>query len=174
MTAGKKNTAEETKAHNLVLSQVSDKTKPFTQLKQPVHRKTATKGGTAKQKGQRSHLGYHKRDEEPRKERGGREGIKPSPTNSERVSEELSQARKFKLKVHRRSECRRHVSTAISTSAVCPRAHQHRHTHTHTHTHTPAASLTNNSKQLFFLTRFKQPRITQERAAQLWFHYSPG
>lgn len=52
------------------------------------------------------------------KERGGREG-----TNHprERVSQELSLARKFKLRV-RGVECSRHVSTAISTSAVCPQA----------------------------------------------------
>ena len=36
-------TAEETKAHNLALSQVSDKTKPFTQLKYLANSQTLIK-----------------------------------------------------------------------------------------------------------------------------------
>lgn len=52
-------------------------------------------------------------------------------------SEELSPARKFKLKVQG-SEGSQHVGAAVSASAG-PRLH------------TPAASLTNNSKQLLFL-----------------------
>lgn len=154
-----------------MLSQVSDKTKPFAQLKQPVNRKPLQK---EELRNKRANVATSTITKQTRN-RGRREGInRPPPTNSERVSVELSRARKFKLKVHQRSERRRRVGTAISTSAVCPRAHQQGRVCVHSaHTHS-AASLTNNRKQLFSLTRFKQPRITQEGAARLWFHYSPG
>lgn len=106
-----------------MLSQVSDKTKPFAQLKQPVNRKPLQKEELRNKRANAATSTITKQT----RNRGRREGINrapPPPTNSERVSEELSRARKFKLKVHQRSERRRRVGTAISTSAVCPRAHQ--------------------------------------------------
>lgn len=93
------------------------------------------------------------------KERGGREG-----TNHpwERVSQELSLARKFKLKV-RGVECSRHVSTAISTSAVWPQARRQGRVCTHQQLDWQTTA----SSWFFWLTRFKQLRITQGSAEQI-------
>lgn len=116
------NTAEETASHSLAFSQVSDKTKLFTQLKWRANLKTPQNEELQNKRAAlpRWHLNnrYTQRDEELQVESGGPEGVNAPQSKCERVSEELSQARKFKLKVQG-SECSQHVSTAISTSAVC-------------------------------------------------------
>ncbi len=93
-------------------------------------------------------------------------GNEPPPCDGERVPEELSQARKFKLKVQA-SECSQHASTAISASATSPPAHQQGRVcnQQQLHWQTTASSC---------LARVKQLRITQKRATQLWLHYYPG
>lgn len=103
-----------------MLSQVSDKTKPFAQLKQPVNRKPLQK---EELRNKRANVATSTITKQTRN-RGRREGInRPPPTNSERVSVELSRARKFKLKVHQRSERRLsniHLGCVSASSSAGP------------------------------------------------------
>lgn len=155
---GEKNTAEETKAHNLALSQVSDKTKEFTQLKSldnPIN--------AEKQREQEGRLGPMTPLQSVRRKRRGTmggerwaRGNKPSLTDSECVSEELSPARKFKLKVQR-SRCSQAVSTTKSTSAVSPQAQQQGPSCTHQQD--PAAAPTHNSYSICWILADMAQRI---------------
>lgn len=117
------NTAEETNAHYLEISQVSDKINAFS-----LH-SWSSRRRLAKRRNKRAALvQWHldnrsaQRDEEQWEERGGGEGINhPWPPAS--VSQELSPARKFKLKVQRSAFSLR-GSTEMSNSV---RTHQQLH-----------------------------------------------
>lgn len=155
-----------------MLSQVSDKTKPFAQLKQPVNRKPLQKEELRNKRANAATSTITKQT----RNRGRREGINrpppPRPTASE--SPWSSHGLVNSSSRSTRGASAGGVSAQQYPPRLCVRELISRAECVCTaHTHS-AASLTNNRKQLFSLTRFKQPRITQEGAARLWFHYSPG